>query len=438
MPKENKIVAKAQKTLNRAEALLDLNKFDRAQKEFIKAAEMYRNKLKEFLIAEQCYFFASKALVHEGDYLEASYAMRDSANCCILVDDYSKAADYYDISAKYALKAKRRESEFRSILSASFAYLCWFIKGQQEKGLAFIKRIKKNVDTKEFAENKLIRLVKGLTLAILNKDESALAVMESDFESFKFRDSETKLIKDALLLAKTHLLIEFELIAESKKVQNEKELEMQLEINFSPLKELIDDEFIPHVFKSIKILDVGIAKSDNLAIIKKPTLPLKVDINSEKTKLKFRAKANFPGEGFIGPIVFTIELDDKLFFYAKTKSQQIIVTSPPAQLGVNLKPLVNPIINQTFPMEVKISNPSDADVVNIAIELEFPKSLRLMRGTNHKKIYQLVRNEEFKWEIHLKPLEPGNHIIKATLTFFDQDNNQIGPKTADLPFDINL
>ena len=79
-----------------------------------------------------------------------------------------------------------------------------------------------------------------------------------------------------------------------------------------------------------------------------------------------------------------------------------------------------------------------ADVVDINIELEFPKGLRLMRGTNFKKLFQLIRNEEFNWQIHLKPLEPGQHIIKATLTFKDQDNNIIGPKSADLPFQINL
>ena len=89
-------------------------------------------------------------------------------------------------------------------------------------------------------------------------------------------------------------------------------------------------------------------------------------------------------------------------------------------------------------MEIKISNQSESDAVNISIDFEFPEGLRLMRGTKEKKIYQVIRNGEFKWLISLKPLEPGTHIIKATVFFNDQDGNAIGPNTASLPFEINL
>ena len=115
-----------------------------------------------------------------------------------------------------------------------------------------------------------------------------------------------------------------------------------------------------------------------------------------------------------------------------------MIKSPPARLGIDLTPLINPIINQTFPMEVKVSNPSDADIVNISVEFEFPKNLRLMRGTTSKKIYQLIRNEDFSYQISLKPLEPGTHKIKAIVSFQDADGNLVGPNEAELKLEINL
>ena len=89
-------------------------------------------------------------------------------------------------------------------------------------------------------------------------------------------------------------------------------------------------------------------------------------------------------------------------------------------------------------LEVKVSNPSDADIVNITVEFEFPTNLRLMRGTTSKKIYQLIRNEDFKYQISLKPLEPGTHNIKAIVSFQDADGNIVGPKEASLPLEIPL
>lgn len=436
MGREERKRSKARKKLDKAELLYDNERYDKASSLFDKAADGYRE-LGEYKIAEQCYYYAARSYLHEQDFLDGSDAMRNAANCCIFLEDYKKCAEYYDVSAKYALKSnKYKEAEFKSILSASFAYLCWFIQGQQDKGLAFIKRIKRNVDSSEFAENRLTKLVKGLTLAIINKDDSALRIVEDEFINYKFRESEMKLIKDALILAKTHLLLKYWVEIENTEVTHEELLNYSLNIDFSDIKKIESDEYLAHKFKSLRIVDVGITQSDNLSTKKVPKTPIAID--KIKMKLDFSARANFPGEGYVGPLMFTIELDGKLYFFAKTKKHDIQVKSPPAQLGINLQPLKNPMINQTFPMEVVVNNPSDADVSNITIEFEFPKSLRLMRGTQEKKIYQLIKNEDFTWNLSLKPLEPGTHTIKATLTFFDQDGKKIGPKSAELPFEINL
>lgn len=433
--KNKKIREKANKTLDRAESYLSKELHERAYKEFSKAGEQFYE-LTEFKIAEQCYFFASKALVHEGIYKEASLFMRKSANCCVLYDDYSKAGDYYDISAKYSLKSDRKNAEFNSILSACFAYLCWFLRGQQDKGLSFIKRIKRNVDSKEFAEHHLVRLVKGLTLAILNKEEAAITVLEKDFFKFKFGEAETKLIKAALLMAKVHLLMKYNLITDKQEVLNNEEFTSTLNVTFLGISDLVDDDFLDFQLDSIRILKSRVNLSDNLTIKGTSIFPVKVE--DESADVSYNIRANFPGEAYIGPISFTVEVNEIYYITENSNSIELKVKSPPTQLNINLKPLINPIINQTFQMEIKISNQSESDAVNISIDFEFPEGLRLMRGTKEKKIYQVIRNGEFKWVISLKPLEPGTHIIKATVFFNDQDGNAIGPNTASLPFEINL
>lgn len=435
MPKEEKLIEKAKSELDKAELLFDQKRFDKSSKQFQKTAEIYME-LANYQVAEQCYYYAAQSYLHEGNYYEGSSCMRDAANCCIFLDDYNKAADLYDVSAKYALKSSKRDAEFKSILSACFAYLCWFLKGQQDKGLAFIKRIKKDVDSKEFSENRLSGLVKGLTLAIINRDDSSLKQIEEEFIEYKFRESETILIKDAIVLAKTHLLLGFDIEFESKEVINEQSLSFSLTIDFSRLKELENDPYLKRKIASLRIIDVGVTQSDNLSSKSKPNLP--IDINDQKIKLDFKSRANFPGDGFVGPIVFTLEIDKKLYFFAKTKSYEIKVKSPPARLGIEMKPLTNPIINQTFPMEIKIFNPSDADVVNINTQMEFPPTLRIMRGTLEKQIYQILRGDDFRFQISLKPLEPGTHVVKITISYSDQDGAKIGPITEEIPFEITL
>jgi len=436
MTNPEKIKEKAKKVLDKAELLYDHKQYDKASSEFAEAGDLYQS-IFEYKIAEQCYYYAARSFLHNHEYLKGSNAMRNAANCCIMIDNYEKAADYYDISSKYALKDKnKREGEFRSILSACFAYLCWFLKGKQDKGLNYIKKIKSEVDPKEFSENRLTRLVKGLTLAIINKDDSVLQELENEFIHFKFRDSETKLIKDAILMAKTHLLLDFKLKIPQKSYEHENIISYFLTFNLERLNELKNDPYLNHNFKSFRIIDIGITQSDNLSTKETPNLP--IDLNNLNVELELKTKANFPGKAYIGPIMFTIEIDKRLYFFAKTETVLFEIKSHPADLNITINPLTNPIINQTFPLEIRVYNPSEADVSNINIQFEFPQSLKLMRGTLQKDIFQLIRNEDFKWNISLKPLEPGIHNIKISFSFTDQDGIKVGPKVLEIPLEINL
>ncbi|MHA1453524.1 MAG: hypothetical protein ACTSRD_11750 [Promethearchaeota archaeon] len=438
MPRQDKDAMnreKAQKILDRAEILFDREEWMRAHREFVRAGNQYLE-LEEYRVAEQCFLFSSKALVHEARYYDAFDSLRSSAHACIQLADFEKAVEYYDVAAKNVLRSARKDVESKSILAASFGFLCQFITGQHEKGLSFIKRIKSYVDLKEFTEHKLIRLVKGLTLAIVNKDASALNLIKKEYQRSSYVPAESVLIREALVVATSYLLLDVKINLEKTELINEETLNYSLDFNLKPLHDMRNDKVLRYDFKKVTIQDMKVIVSDNLTITDRPDFP--VDITEETAQLHFSARANFPGEAFVGPLSFKFDIDDTFELKLKTDSQKLLIKSPPARLGIDLTPLINPIINQTFPMEVKVSNPSDADIVNIEVEFEFPKNLRLMRGTTSKKIYQLIRNEDFSYQISLKPLEPGTHKIKAIVSFHDADGNLVGPNEAELKLEINL
>jgi hypothetical protein len=280
------------------------------------------------------------------------------------------------------------------------------------------------------------RLVKGLTLAIVNKDSSALNLLKKEYQRSSYDPAESKLIRDALIVATSYLLLDVKINLEKSELTNEETLNFSLDFNLKPLHDMRKDRVLKYDFKKVTIQEMSVHISDNLTLTNKPEFPL--DITEETAQLQFGARANFPGDAYVGPLNFKFDLDDIFQLKLKTNVQNVLIKSPPAQLGIDLKPLENPIINQTFRMEVKVSNPSEADIVEISVEFEFPKNLRLMRGTSAKKIYQLIRNEDFRYEISLKALKPGVHTIKATVTFQDADGKLIGPKEAEYPLEINL
>ncbi|MHA1730748.1 MAG: hypothetical protein ACTSU5_02340, partial [Promethearchaeota archaeon] len=128
----------------------------------------------------------------------------------------------------------------------------------------------------------------------------------------------------------------------------------------------------------------------------------------------------------------------RVTFFAKSPSTRFKTVSPPAKIGIDLQELAPPVIGQTFPMEITLSNRSDGEAVKIDVELEFPPELKVFRGTNKKTIYSLAPNQDISWQLSLKPKEPGVFPIRVTMTFEDSNGNTVGPQTAELPFEVKL
>ncbi len=180
--------------------------------------------------------------------------------------------------------------------------------------------------------------------------------------------------------------------------------------------------------KSIAITDIALSLGDNISLREKPNLPVMVDMNSlAEIALPFKLRTTFPGRGFIGPFMITLEIDKLYHLFIKSDVKNIMVVSPEAQLKVELIPLKPPVINQTFDTQVVLTNMSEGEAIEIDIEFEIPEQFRMMRGVFKKNVYALRPNETMKWEIQLKSLETGEFPIKTTLNFKDPLGNEKGP-----------
>ncbi|MHA1294461.1 MAG: hypothetical protein ACTSQJ_17605 [Promethearchaeota archaeon] len=280
-------------------------------------------------------------------------------------------------------------------------------------------------------------MVKNLTIAIRDKNKKYLDKVEQDFDKYSFRESEGNLVKKVLVLAKTHVSIETELTLDKDQYTTNDLINLTLNVDADALIDISNYRFYNYKIKEVKISNLGITLSDNFTAQKKPNLPIIIK-PGDKKHLDFVIRPNFQIDNpFIGPILLTCELDKKYIFFLKTQSVIPNLISPPPTLDISIKNLRTPLLEQTFPMEILIENKSDGEALDIFIEVEFPKQLKLMRGTPKKQLYSLRPNENIKWEINVKPVEAGDYDININLKFKDPDQNII-EDVKSFPFSIKL
>lgn len=431
------LIESAKKNYNKADKYFALQSYKKAAKLFVKAGLEFEE-ADEYLVAEKIYSLASDSYGFLKDYENRSEYERKAAGTCIILNEIKKAKMHFDLAARYALLGREdKNRDFNTIVMACFSYLCLFLLGRQDEGMNYLKSIKRKIDSFTFKENLLVLLIKNISIAIRDRKEKPLRDIENNFERYKFRPAEGKLIKFALILANSHILIEINFDFQKKEYTSDEKIEFSFEVDTNKLKSISENTFLDFKIEKILFSKMGIAQSDNLSVTKRPKFPLELK-PGDKTDFEIAIAPNFPNlKSFIGPILITCQINDLLTFFLKTNIHTIKITSPPPQLGVYFKQLKPPIINQTFPMEITISNKSTGEAVEVNIYVEFPEGLKVMRGTTTKQIYSIRPQEEVKWEVQIKPLEPGDYNIKTNVKYVDGDGN-LTDKTKDFPLEIKL
>ena len=438
---EEKLRKKAEVALEKAEILMDNDRHKKSAEHFKKSAELYAE-LDEWKIAEKCFFYSAKnyhTLGGNRNFQRASLLEYEAGKSCIFVNDFAKARDYFDIAAKSILKSDAKNPDEIATTDLCFAFFCYFVQGKLDDGIQYIKRFKDQVEADVYANHPLMLFVKDLTKAIINEKEKYLDTITDNFHSYKYGTAETLLLKETLIVGFASLMMKFELGMEKTEYERDENVEVQAKIDYHRLEEFKKYKILPRVFDSIKIEKMEIEIGDNISTKEKATLPINLNMQSlGKQILPFKFRTNFPGESSIGPIILTMVIDDKYRFKLQSEKQELLVTSPNAVLGIDLLPLKTPVINQSFPLQVIVSNNSEGPAMEINVNFEFPEDLRLMRGTLQKNIYSLDPNEDLKWQIIVKAFDVGEIPINAIVSFKDGDGNAKGPFTAVLPLNINL
>ncbi len=442
MGKEEKIRKKGDVLLAKAEHYMDTHDFKRSADNFQKAGDLFFE-LEEWKISEQCFRFTSKNFSRLGgkrNYHRAANVQRKAANCCLHLNDFSKARDYFDITAKSILKSEMKTKEEFATENVCFGFMCHFILGEQEEAINSIKRFKSLFESDIYNEHILMKLVHNLSNAVLNYNEQYIKKIVKNIQPDRYSIAESTLIQHAFLVTYASLKTGFSLILEKKEFERDSFIELPSQLDTSGLKKIEKHNRFSSKIESLSITNIEFNISENLTLKEKPSIPTKIEFNNKDNHvLPFKFRTNFPGKAHIGPIKLTLEINKYFKYYAISDIKLLKITSPAAILGINLIPQKTPVINQTFPLQVVISNNSDGDAMEIDILFEFPEeNIRMMRGTLDKKIYALSPNEEIKWQILIKASDVGELPIKTTVSFKDGDGNSRGPFEAIFPLMINL
>ena len=426
------------KQLKKAEQLYKAMQYKKAAKLFNSLGNDFLN-LNNFEVAKDCFFNAAKSLMNEEKYLIGVDSLRNAGNASLFMNSFLEAQEFFKEALEYVPSIRNStERNHYFILFSCLSYLCSFVKDKHEEGINLIKKVKVYVDDTYFKENPLIHLIKDITVAIKDKNESYLNKIEKEFNQNKLREGESLLAKQALVIVKTLISLKTKITFDKDEYTTNDIINLKLEIDSKPLLDISQNPFYKYIPKELTISKIGIKLSDNFTSHKKPDLP--IVIKPGQTHIfEYLIKPHFKTEkNHIGPFLLTSELNGNLkFSYEINEILKPRLISPLPTLDISINNLRPPLIGKTFPLEILVENKSEGEALDLIMEVEFPDKIKVMRGTVKKQIYSLKSNENMKWEINLKPLEAGDYIIKIETKFNDPDQNII-EATKEFPFSIKL
>jgi len=392
------------KQVLKAERLFKAKQFKKAGKNYYLAGNLFL-KLNEFEEAKNCYINGVKTFAEIKKFDTVIELLRQSGEACLYADKFVEANLVYKEALSYIPKLKRegdRNSNY--VIFSVLSYLCLFLKGIPDEGLDYLKRIKKKVNKEFFKENPLIKLVSEITISLRDNQIKYVEKIKKNIGSYKFREAETKLLKNVLLLINLKLLVDSTFKLDKETYTTNESINLTLNFDTLSLPQILKDSYYQFELRDFNITKISINLSDNLTTSRKPSVPFVIDVGKE-SRIEFIFKPHFQVDNpIIGPMIITCELNKNLIFMYETQSLIPKLTSPPATLSVSIKNLRPPLIDKTFPLEILIENRSKGEALDVKINVEFPEKLKIMRGTVKKQIYSLRTNEDLTSEVNLKTL----------------------------------
>ena len=422
----------------KADKLFKARAYKKAGKLYHKAANAYFQ-LNDYEMAKNCFLQAAECYIEMQKYSDALNLIRLTGEAYLKMEKYKKANKTYKNAVNLIPKLRNpNDRDFNHIFFPVISYLCSFLEMNQEGGLNFIKKFQGKVNNEYFKESKQIQMVTDLTIANRDNNLSLLERIIENISNLKFTEIEIKLLKKVLALTRLRIGLKSELELDKETYTTNDIIHLKVNLNTAILSEISSNSFFELEISKVKIINISANLSDNLAINKKPNLPLDISIDNFDVELNFILKPHFQlDKPYIGPISITFEVNDNLNFNYLTNVLEPELTSPPPSLKLSIKNLRPPLIGQSFPLEILLENESEGEALDVKVLVNFPDQLKIMRGTTEKQIYSLRSKEEMKWELNIKPSEVGDYTIKFDVKFKDSDQNLI-EYDQEFPFSITM
>ena len=415
---------KAEKDFNKAEQLFDAIQYKKAGKYYESAGDTFYE-IKDFSSAELSFFNAAKSYIQEERHIDVLNSLRKASNSSLQLKNYAYTQRIFEKAIAYTKKlSKSKEKDNFYITFSVLYYLCTLINGEPEKGVNLIKKIQKRINKDYFKDHSLIHFITNLTIAIRDKKESNLEKILNTFHQVELNQVENNLARITILLVYLQVSTTPELVLDQEQWTIKDLIGVRIKVDKTSIDSIKKNLSFDFQIKQFKIIKVNIAHSDNLTIKEKPEFPL--DVLLEKGfNIDFLLKPHFQKDfSFIGPVKIQYKINGKYIGYFENRNEfDLILLSPPTHLEVSIKNLKPPLIDKTFPLEIRIENNSDSEARDLEINLTLPEPLKLMRGTLEKQIYSLGTNETINWKISAKPIEAGDFEIVGDIKYTDPDQN---------------
>jgi hypothetical protein len=429
---------KAEQDFEKAEQLFEAIQYKKAGKYYSSAGTNFIE-IEDFSSAELSFFKAAKSYIQEERHMDVLESLRSAADSSLKLEKYSYAQQVFQKAVAYTNKLEKSKEKHKLYIVFSFLYyLCSLIKGEPEKGLNLIKKVQKKISKDFFKDNALIHLVTNLTIALRDKKVSNLEKIHDNFQDIELNPTENKLAKIAILLVHFQVSITPEIELDREEWTIKDLIRTQIKFNSTQFTIIKKKVFPDFQINELKILKVTFDHSDNLTVKERPEMPLDM-AKDQKIILNFSFKPHFQkDDSFISPLKIQYNINDKFISSLENREElKLKLLSPPAHLDISIESLKPPLIDKTFPLEIRIENNSDSEARNLEILITLDESLKLMRGTLEKQIYSLGTNERINWKISAKPIEAGEFKIIGEIKYNDPDQNDLEERKV-FPLSIKM
>ncbi|MHA1683443.1 MAG: tetratricopeptide repeat protein [Promethearchaeota archaeon] len=376
-----------------------------------------------------------KVFVDMGEYFHAAITQHRLAKIHLILGERDASADYYNVSAKFAIKGGEDEPGFIIHVTTMYCFIM-YLKSEYAKAREFLKKILTMFDSESVKSTELYNILKTFFGSLTKRKMGKITIEESLVEHIGLSNEEWTIINHAVRLRK---LLDGANV--SFKIQEPSTEEGYLE--GVPVTSIINmdignDDVIESITDAITITGISVEKSNDLAITEKFTIPSSIKFGGS-LELKETFKSYYPGSNEIGPVKLELKIGEYL---AEVHLDGITfeIHAQAVNIEINIEELGEPMIGKSFPLRIEVMNKSKGDANDLKIEITMPEdeSIDMVRGTLMKKIFSLAAGESTYWEIMLRPNEEGTHELKAGIVFKDSERNTIGPVEKTIPLEIKL